>query len=117
VRIERGDGRLGFLLPLGRWKGLNEVAAGAMKRLCRHVNDRSRLVRIAWLAAEAETRCEAQVDLSGLPTAPMPHPHVDMIWREMTRLAIGGLELALRQLGLELAVLADGAHRELAEAI
>jgi hypothetical protein len=116
VRIERTGSRLRYVLPLGRWKELGDASRRAMRELCREANAGTRLVRVAWLASEGEQRCEAQVDLSELPLTPA-HPHVEMIWREMTRLAVGGLELVLRRLGLELGVLVDPAHHDLVAAI
>lgn len=107
VRIERADGRLRFGLPLGRWKQLSDESVRAMKFQAGRLNAHSRLVRIAWITESEATRCEAQVDLSGVPVEREASPHLETVWREMTRLAVAGLELALRQLGLELPVLAD----------
>ena len=117
VRIERSEGRLRFLLGLGRWKNLGETPAKAMKNLASRLNARSRLVRIAWLEDGETTRCEAQVDLSGLPVDGDAGPQLESVWREMTRLAVGGLELALRQLGLELPLLADPANADVVTAV
>jgi hypothetical protein len=114
VRIERGEGRLRFLLPLGHWADLDPVADKAMHSLASAANARSRLVRIAWLADASGRRCEAQVDLSGLPEALATKRCRQELWRDMLRLAVEGLELALRQLGLELPLLGDPRYRELA---
>jgi hypothetical protein len=116
VRVECGEGRLRFVLPLGRWKHLKPEAGGAMRRLAGDVN-RHRLVRIAWIADVEATRCEAQVDLSGLPVRPEGDAHADTMWSAMTRLAVGAMELALRQLGLELALLAEPAQLDLTAAV
>jgi hypothetical protein len=117
VRIERAEGRLRYLLGLGRWKKLGETPAKVMKLLASRLNARSRLVRIAWFEDGEATRCEAQVDLSGLPVDLNADQHVESVWREMSRLAVGGLELALRQLGLELPLLADPGHGDVVTAM
>jgi hypothetical protein len=117
VRIERSEGRLRFQLGLGRWKHLGEAPAKAMRSLASRLNARSRLVRIAWLADGETASCDAQVDLSGLPVECDAGPHLESVWREMTRLAVGGLQLALRQLGLELPLLADAAHADVVTAV
>lgn len=117
VRIERSPGRLRFALPLGRWTDLEPVAETAMRLVATDVNRRTRLVRIGWIPEAKASRCEAQVDLGGLPAGTNSNACRDALWREMVRMAVGGLELALRQLGLELPVLADPRHRELAEVL
>jgi hypothetical protein len=115
VRIERGEGRLRFLLPLGHWPGLDPLRAKAMRTLAGLVNANVRLARVAWLTGGAACRCEAQVDLSGLPL-PGPDSHVrEVLWARSVGVAVRALELVLRQLGLELPVLADDRHGDLAE--
>jgi cell division inhibitor SulA len=120
VRVERSPGRLRFVLALGRWEELSEASRRAIARLASLFNARSRLVRVAWITEDDSRRCEAQVDLTGLP-APIDGDAfaqpAQSLWREMVRLAVGGMELALRQLGLELPLLADPAHADLAEAM
>jgi hypothetical protein len=114
ARVECRPGRLRFTLPLGRWRGLPPAARAAMQGLALEANDRCRLVRIAWIESEAgETRVEAQVDLSGMPVG----PGESAPWRDWTHLAIDGLSLALRRLGLELPILADARNRTLAETL
>jgi hypothetical protein len=113
VRVERGDGRLRLILPLGAWPELNELSRVAMRGLLGIANARSRLVRLAWLPEGAGRCCEAQVDLSGLPNG----DGCDGLWRATLPLAVGALELALRQLGLELPLLADPNNHELAELV
>lgn len=114
ARIERGEGRLRLVLPLGQWPELDPVAHDAMRLLAGSANSRSRLVRIAWLTEGSGRRCEAQVDLSGLPTGTEPNGARERLWQETLTLAVSGLELALRQLGVELLVLAEPRNRELA---
>jgi hypothetical protein len=115
VRVERGAGRLRLLLPLGQWQQLEAASEDAMRNLARAANSQSRLLRIAWLPQDSGRRCEAQVDLSGLPGADSLESRRQQLWREMLRRSVAGLELALRQLGLELPMLADPQNREVAE--
>lgn len=115
VRIDRDSGRLRFTLPLGRWTELEPMAERAIRLVAADVNRMIRLVRVAWVAEPKGSRCEAQVDLSGMPTGTGSNACRDAVWREMVRLAVNGLELALRQLGLELPVLADPKNFDLAE--
>jgi hypothetical protein len=116
VRVDRAAGRLRFVMPLGRWSDVSRDAERAMRDLACEANARARLVRIVWVADGAARRCDAQVDLSGLPVAHTDARH-DQFWQGMTRMAVAGLELALRQLGLELGVLADPRHRDLVELV
>jgi hypothetical protein len=115
VRGRCTDGRLRFVLPLGSWTDLDATAEQAMRRLAGWVNAHSRLVRVAVIAEGNTRRFEAQADLTGLPTGGDAGTMRERLWGEMVRLAAKGLELALRQLGLELPLLADPRHRDLAE--
>jgi hypothetical protein len=117
VRIVRAAGRLRLTLDLGTWERLDPIAERAMLRLAAEANDRGRLARIAWHIEGDKRRCEAQVDLSGLPMANNANRAIDALWADMLRLAVGGLELAMRRLALELEVLADLRHAELAARI
>ncbi len=74
-----------------------------MLLLARQANSMTRLARIVWTENESSTRCEAVCDLSGLP---MSEGVGQIFFKSMLSMAVSGLELALRQLGLELAVLA-----------
>jgi hypothetical protein len=115
VRIERGEGRLRFLLPLGQLCGLSETATQALDELARLANASYRLVRIVMQAADTQRRYEARVDLSGLPFA--LESSGETLWREMVSRSVRGLELALRQLGLELPLLAEPVHHDLAQLV
>ena len=115
IRIERGEGRLRFILPLGDWTELQPACERAMRAVCDAINAQTRLVRIAWFATDRNRRCEARVDLSGLPLPAPDRPWCETLWTHSIGLAVRALELALRQLGLELPVLADVRYRALAE--
>jgi hypothetical protein len=114
VRVMRERGRLRFLMPLGRFEKLDEACEHSMRRLAMLANNRTRLVRIAWRQNDGRHEVEAQVDLTGLPI-PKSNRRVELFWREMIVRSATGLELVLRQLGLELPMLADPANRELIE--
>ena len=111
VRVSRGEGRLRLTMRLGSWGRLDPIAEKAMLELAGQANTRGRLVRIAWIEAEDKRRCEAQVDLSGMPTSAVVEP----LWPDVVRSAVDGLELALRWLGMELDALADVRNRRIAE--
>jgi Putative bacterial sensory transduction regulator len=115
VKITRGPGLLRLTLPLGRWQKLEQPVEQAMLHLATLANNRSRLVRIAWLAEEDTRRCEAQVDLTELPEA--TEPGRERMWRAMLTMAVAGTELALRQLALELPLLAEPGNRELVDSL
>jgi hypothetical protein len=117
IRVERQPGRMRFSMLLGEWSKLAEAPERAMLALADEANSRTRLVRIAWIEAEENgRRCEAQVDLSGLPYAEPLDDAAGTAWKETVRMTVDGLELALRRLGLELNALADEKNRELVEA-
>jgi hypothetical protein len=113
VKIIRGPGQLRLTLPLGRWQKLDPGAENAILRLATLANARCRLVRIAWIADNEEQRCEAQIDLSELPEP--TEPGRERMWRSMLNMSVAGMELALRQLGLELSLLAEPGNRELVD--
>src|SRR5260370_42432899 len=56
VKFSRGRGLLRLALPLGRWQDLDPEAERAMLRLASLANARSRLLRIAWIAADDARR-------------------------------------------------------------
>ena len=115
--MERATGGLRITMLLGEWRELDTAAESAMLALADEANTRSRLVRIAWVEDEKQgRRCEAQVDLSGLPFEEPLHDAAGTMWKEMVRATVDGLELALRRLGLELNGLAEPKNGELAEA-
>lgn len=117
IRVERDNGRLRFVMLLGEWDTLADSAKQSLFHLSAEANSQSRLVRVAWTAGEKESlRCEAQVDLSGLPFHEPLEEAGKTMWGEMIRATVDGLELALRRLGLELNSLADPSNHELAEA-
>jgi hypothetical protein len=103
-------GRLRFSMRLGAWSSLDAECEKAMLYLARQANDCGRLARIAGAVDQDARRCEAQVDLTGLPT----DGPAKLIWPDMLCMSIHALELALRRLGMELDVLADPANRDIA---
>jgi hypothetical protein len=113
VKITRGPALLRLTLPLGRWQKLDPDVEKVMLHLATLANARSRLVRIAWISEDDTRRCEAQVDLTELPEA--TEPGRERMWRAMLTMAVAGTELALRQLGLELPLLAEPGNRELVD--
>ncbi len=120
MRVQRRTGRLRFVMPLGRWKNLDDAARDALLALGHAANAHCRLTRIAWVEEDGATRCEAQVDLTGLP-APEGEASFsrasEAMWKAMVQMTVSGLELALRRLGLEMPALADPKNREVAEAL
>ncbi|MBM4070395.1 MAG: hypothetical protein FJ271_15780 [Planctomycetes bacterium] len=117
VRVERRPGRLRLTLPLGRWESLEPEVFQIMHRLTCFTNDRCRLARLAWMRDEKSQSCEAQVDLTGLPGVESLEPCMQQLWRDMLRLGVASLELVLRQLGVELPLLAEPRHRALAHLV
>ena len=88
-----------------------------MIRLAEEANARTRLVRIVWLSAGDERRCVAQVDLTGLPTPFDRTAALHAVWRGMIEMALAGLELTLRRLGRELAILDSGKYGALTQEV
>lgn len=103
VRVCRDDQRLRMTMRLGSWGNLDVEREQAMLRLARQANDRGRLARIAWIVEGNSRRCDAQVDLTGLPIG----GPAERIWSDMLCMSMHGLGLALRRLGMELDALAD----------
>jgi len=115
IRVERRTGRLRFVLPLGSWPVLSEEAQRAMWPLADEANARTRLARVAWFDEPQRSRCEGQVDLTGLPTPDADSSERVEFWRNMVSLAVDALEVLLRRLGLELDVLANDHHHAVRE--
>lgn len=111
IRIRCDDECLRLTMRIGSWRELESTAKRAMLQVAREANDRGRLARIAWIADEAGQRCEAQVDLTGLPTDKLAMK----MWPDMMRMSVASLELCLRRLGMELDVLAEPKNVALAE--
>lgn len=112
----RSDG-LRISMTLGVWRHLAPGVEAAMVRLAEEANARTRLVRIVWLSTGDERRCVAQVDLTGLPTPFDRTAALHAVWRGMTEMALAGLELTLRRLGRELAILASGKYGALTQEV
>jgi hypothetical protein len=110
VRFNQRRGLFRLTLVLGEWEALDPVAESAMLSLAQVANDQCHLVRIGWDVVESQRRCEVQADLTGLPV----QPKYGVFWRENLRLALAGIELAQRRLGLELDVLSHPDNRALA---
>lgn len=118
VRVLVRTGQLRLVMPLGDWSGLSDAAEAAMLNLADQANNRLRLARIAWRSRpNGGRRCEAQVDLTGLLWSETSDGADGGILPDMARVAIDGLELALRYLQSELDVLADPRHQDLAEMV
>ena len=118
VRVLVRGSQLRLVMPLGSWSQLSAAAEATMLRLADQANNHLRLARIAWrTTTNGSCSCEAQVDLTGLVWAETSNPAESSIMPDMVRMAIEGLELALRQLQYELEVLAAPQHRDLAEMV
>jgi hypothetical protein len=117
VRIYRGPGQLRFVMPLGSWSQVQAASEAAMLRQAQRATTCTRLLRVAWRSGGGRQRCEAQVDLSGLPVeGPSDRAHNGVV-RGMVRMALAALEIALRQLPRELDILADPRNGPLAESL
>ena len=114
VKIECRPNRLRMVMPLGRWPQLTPAAAAAITPAGCRPNDRTRLVRIVCQPCAAGLQVEALVDLTGLPASRLNRA-AEAMWKEMVHLALDGLDLVLRRLGLELQVLADPGNGQFAE--
>jgi hypothetical protein len=110
VHVCRNDRQLRMTMRLGTWNRLDALNETAMVHLARQANDRGRLARIAWIVDGIARRCEAQIDLTGLPT----DGPAQRIWPDMLCMSMLGLTLALRRLGMELEVLADPSNCDIA---
>jgi len=111
VRVTPGEGQLRMTMRLGSWNQLDPTAEQAMLQIADEANARVRLARVAWIEDGDKRRCEAQVDLTGMPTSPA----FDSLWPDVLRSGVDGLELLLRWLGMELEALADKKNLWLAE--
>lgn len=114
VKLVREPGRLRLSMPLGRWGDLPAENRGAMQKLASLANARCRLARIVWESQDAVHACEARVDLSGLPYTAQQSRRMENFWQTMTSLSMTALDLAVTQLAMELAVLAEDREQELA---
>jgi hypothetical protein len=110
VYVCRDDQSLRMTMRLGSWSGLGDETEKAMVHLARQANDRGHLARIAWIVDSDARRCEAQIDLTGIPT----DGPARRVWPGMLRMSMHGLGLALRRLGMELEALADPSNRGVA---
>jgi hypothetical protein len=113
VKLVREEGRLRLTMPLGRWGDLPPESRHAMQKLASLANTRCRLARIVWESTEKIDACEARVDLSGLPYTAHQSRRMESFWREMINLSMTALDLAVAQLAMELAVLAEDKEQEL----
>lgn len=117
VRIERSEDRVCMSLALGSWPQLAPASEKAMRLVAEFVNAHTRLARIALFREGEARRFEAQVDLTGMPVC--DDAAHERLWQLMMPLGVKALDLSLRQLGLELSLLADNpdvAHVVLASA-
>lgn len=117
VKLVREEGRLRLAMPLGRWGDLPNENRHAMQKLASLANTRCRLARIAWESTEKVDACEARVDLSGLPYTPRQSRRMESFWLAVTSLSMSALDLAVTQLAMELAVLAEDKEQELVKLI
>jgi len=117
VLIERKPERLRLTMRIGAWKAVEPNALAAMRELTCAANHRTRLVRLAWLpGTEADhVRCEAQLDLTGLPLPDDEDSSGDAFWSAILSAGIDGLQLHLDRLALELEALADPRNRDVVE--
>lgn len=113
VKLVREAGRLRLTMPLGRWGELPVENRHAMQKLASLANARCRLARIVWEASEKVDACEARIDLSGLPYTAHLSRRMESFWQETMRLSMTALDLAVTQLAMELAVLAEDKEQEL----
>lgn len=117
VCLQAQPGRMQMSITLGTWQSLAPSAEAALLRLADETNTRTRLVRIAWLPAAGTQRCVAQVDLTGLPSFDPDSPANCAMWRGMIEMGLAGLEVVLKRLGRELAILAHTAYADLARTV
>lgn len=109
IQIRRDDGGLRMSMRLGAWRDLARTSEAAILRLAAEANARTRLARIVWIVDGQQRRCEAQVDLTGLPVGvagkSLSGARVTL-WKEMVMSGVEALNLILKRLGLELSALA-----------
>jgi hypothetical protein len=116
MRIECGPERLRMSMALGCWSELPPLVESALLQLAAEANARIRLARIVWREDGPQRWCAAQVDMTGAPWLDEGNPGFEPTARHVLQMALSGMELCVRRLGRELAVMADPAHRDLAEA-
>ena len=114
IRVIRESGRLRLVMPLGQWKKLEPAARESILLLAHGANRVNRLARIVWHSNGNQCAIEAQVDLTGLPTQ---NDLCESFWKDMLGMAVASLDLVLRQLGLEVSVLAKPENRKLANQV
>ena len=114
VRIVRESGCLRLVMPLGQWEELVPEARKSLLCLAHHENSMNRLARIAWKGKGSRCAIEAQVDLTGLPAG---NDLAESFFKNMLQMAVASLDLVLRQMGLEVSVLAKPENRKLANQV
>ena len=114
VRIIRESGCLRLVMPLGQWEKLVPEARKSLLCLAHHENSMNRLARITWKGKGSRCAIEAQVDLTGLPAG---NDLAESFFKNMLQLAVASLDLVLRQMGLEVSVLANPENRKLANQV
>ena len=114
VRIIRESGCLRLVLPLGQWEKLLPAARKSLLCLAHNENSMNRLARIVWQCEGSRCAIEAQVDLTGLP---VENDLAESFSRDMLKMAVASLDLVLRQMGLEVSVLAAPENRKLANQV
>ena len=114
VRVIRESGCLRLVMPLGQWRKLEPAARESILLLAHGANRVNRLARIVWKGKKSRCAIEAQVDLTDLP---VENDLAESFFRDMLEMAVASLDLVLRQLGLEVSVLATPENRKLANQV
>ena len=114
IRVIRESGCLRLVMPLGQWKKLAPAARKSLLLLAHRENSMNRLARIVWQGKGKGCSIEAQVDLTGLPVG---NDLSESFLKDMLAMAVAGLDLVLRQMGLEVSVLAATQNRKLADQV
>ena len=114
VRVIRESGCLRLLMPLGQWEKLVPAARKSLLNLADSENSINRLARIVWQGRGSRCAIEAQVDLTGLPVG---NDLAESFFQDMLEMAVASLDLVLRQMGLEVSVLAAPENRKLANQV
>ena len=119
VLIERETGRLRLTMRIGAWTTIPEPTRDAMRSLVQVANHRTRMVRLAWLTDEEanKVRCEAQLDLTGLPLPAEGNTVSSGLWSTVLAAGLDGFQLHLDRLGLELGALADPDNSDVVEVL
>ncbi len=114
VRVIRERGNLRLAMPLGQWEKLVPAARKSLLCLAHRENSINRLARIVWQRQGSRCAIEAQVDLTGLP---VENDLAEAFFKDMLDMAVASLDLVLRQMGLEVSVLARPENRKLANQV